>query len=37
MASKVWGYNEFNFLIVKLNLQGKAKDSYKKFEPPLAD
>jgi hypothetical protein len=38
MASKVWGYDEFKFFkIVKLNLQGKVKDSYKKFEPPLAD
>lgn len=37
MASKVWGYDEFKFLkIIRLNLQGKAKDSYKKFEPPLA-
>jgi hypothetical protein len=38
MASKVQGYDEIKlFKIVKLNLQGKAKNWYKNFQPTLAN
>jgi hypothetical protein len=38
MASKVRGYDEVNFFkIAKLNVHGKAKDWFKKFQPTLVD